>query len=268
MLFQDENKRRGFIGTMLFHLMILLIFILTALTVPLPLPEEEGIMIDLGQMNDGFGKIEPSSDVVEESEPIEENVPEEVIEEVTVEEITPDEEILTQDVEEASSVETIEPEVVVKEIQPVEEPKEEPREVDTRALFPPKNETNTSTGEGKTTGNTDQGSPTGDDAGSHDGQENAKGNKGISFDLAGRSMKTYPDIDIPYLTRQEKVVVDVTVDKKGNVVKAIAGARGSTSTDQNLWKKAEQASLKTKFTPKPDAPEYQRGTITFVFIPM
>jgi len=275
------------LGTLLFHLLLVLLFILTALTTPLPLPEEEGIIINLGSYEAGAGMeetINEPENPTEEVEEIEETVVEESDPRVTPEE-TMAEEILTQDVEEAPAIETKQPEPkeVVKDPDPVEEPveqpaeeskpekpteepkeepKEEPRKPNPLAMYTGSND---KTGEGNKDGNKDQGDPEG--AVDHDGQPNAKGNKGIHFDLTGRGIKTYPDIELQYLTRKEIVVVDVTVDRDGNVTRAKAGARGSTSTNQTLWKKAEQAAKRTKFTPKSDAPEFQKGTITFVFIP-
>jgi periplasmic protein TonB len=65
---------------------------------------------------------------------------------------------------------------------------------------------------------------------------------------------------------QGKVVVDITVDKTGNVVTAGAPGRGSTTTSTNLVRKAKEAAMKTKFSPSAEGVEEQRGTITFVFI--
>lgn len=275
---RDDNKRKGFIGSILIHLLLVLLFIITALTTPLPLPEEEGMIIDLGQADEGLGEIDPSSEFIEPAVPLESTEP--VVDETKVEPVEPDpvavEEVITQNVEEAPAVKTKPIKEIPEEIKPIEkpreevkeQPKEEPkREVNTNALFKSKKDPNASAGDGNKQSNQDQGSPTGNIDGSHDGQENAKGNQGIYYDLSGRSIHTYPDINIPYLVRKEKVVVDVTVDRNGNVIKATPGARGSTTTDQNLWSKAKIASEKTKFTPNVDAPEIQKGSITFVFIP-
>ena len=63
-----------------------------------------------------------------------------------------------------------------------------------------------------------------------------------------------------------KVVVTITVDRNGNVIKAIPGARGSTTTSANLYSKAAQAAMKAKFDMNPGAAEEQYGSITFIFI--
>jgi hypothetical protein len=61
------------------------------------------------------------------------------------------------------------------------------------------------------------------------------------------------------------VVVEIIVDEKGNVIKATAGQRGSTTTSAVLYAKASAAAFEAKFNPSPDGIKEQRGTYTFVF---
>ncbi|MCF8228523.1 MAG: energy transducer TonB, partial [Bacteroidales bacterium] len=63
-----------------------------------------------------------------------------------------------------------------------------------------------------------------------------------------------------------KVVVTIWVDRMGRVTKAIAGAKGTTVSDLQLRKLAKDAALRAKFNPDPEAPEIQKGTITYNFI--
>jgi TonB family protein len=62
-----------------------------------------------------------------------------------------------------------------------------------------------------------------------------------------------------------KVVIEVVVDKDGNVTSANGPARGSTTAAQVLVNKAKQAAREAKFSKSPEGVEEQRGTITFVF---
>ena len=62
-----------------------------------------------------------------------------------------------------------------------------------------------------------------------------------------------------------KVVVIITVDKKGNVISAIPGAKGSTTLNKELLKRAKTAALKTKFNAKSSAPNNQQGKIIYYF---
>ncbi|MEE3463311.1 MAG: hypothetical protein VZQ27_03325 [Candidatus Cryptobacteroides sp.] len=61
------------------------------------------------------------------------------------------------------------------------------------------------------------------------------------------------------------VVVAISVDRYGNVVKAVPGVDGTTVTNQSLWAAAKKAAMETHFNQKSDAPEQQQGTITYIF---
>ena len=90
------------------------------------------------------------------------------------------------------------------------------------------------------------------------------GGSGISFSLEGRGSTSLPK---PTATSTENgtIVVTIMVDQEGNVVSAKAILRGTTLRDTNLWRRCEQAAKKSKFTANPDAPELQKGTITYKF---
>ena len=62
-----------------------------------------------------------------------------------------------------------------------------------------------------------------------------------------------------------KVVIEVIVDKDGNVTSTNGPARGSTTSAPVLVNKAKQAAKEAKFSKSPTGVEEQRGTITFVF---
>lgn len=61
------------------------------------------------------------------------------------------------------------------------------------------------------------------------------------------------------------VVVEIWVNKSGNVTKAVAGAQGTTVSNPTLWAAARVAAMKTHFNQSVDAPELQQGTITYIF---
>ncbi|NQU35920.1 MAG: hypothetical protein HQ521_22040, partial [Bacteroidetes bacterium] len=54
----DKDRRRGLIGTVLVHLILLVFLLLVALRTPLPLPGEEGVEVNLGYDDQGFGNIQ------------------------------------------------------------------------------------------------------------------------------------------------------------------------------------------------------------------
>lgn len=75
-------------------------------------------------------------------------------------------------------------------------------------------------------------------------------------------------LPVPVYVGQESgtVVVEVTVDREGNVCSATAGAKGTTTTLKKLWNAAEKAAMDTKFNVDPSAPGLQTGTITYKFL--
>lgn len=264
-----EENRKGLVGTVLFHLVIALIILYLGFTTPLPLPDEEGILINFGTEQDASGYVEPSQPSIPQTA---------VPSQPTASE---DPEIITQEIEEAPAITPPKPQVKTEpkkepekkqqptEIKPVEQPKvaEVPeRQVNQRALFPGRSTTpTTSQSEGATTGTGNQGSPIGSpESGSRIGTD-SQGSKGISFSLSGRNSVLLPKPD--YNIQQEGiVVVEVTVDREGNVTNAIPGVRGSTTINEYLTNSARRAAQRAKFDVKPDAPAFQKGTITYHFI--
>jgi TonB family protein len=122
----------------------------------------------------------------------------------------------------------------------------------------------TGTGHGPGTGG-GEGGGNGTGHGPGNGPGTGPGNSGIHYDLQGRTFKSLPKPS--YNSRDVGiVVVTIWVDKKGNVIKVQTGARGTTTTKETLWKSAEGAAKIAKFNVKPDAPEEQKGTITYNFI--
>jgi outer membrane biosynthesis protein TonB len=87
--------------------------------------------------------------------------------------------------------------------------------------------------------------------------------KKFGFDLKGRAIVNPPTL--PKDTKEEgKVVVEITVDKNGNVIEANPNGRGTTTSSAILKAKARQAAFATKFSVN-GAFEEQTGTITIVF---
>lgn len=83
--------------------------------------------------------------------------------------------------------------------------------------------------------------------------------------LSGRSV--IGALPSPKYNVQEsgKVVVSIKVNRDGTVVEAQPGAEGTNLTSASAWDAAKKAALKAQFNMKPDAPEFQYGTITYIF---
>ncbi|NSW45073.1 MAG: hypothetical protein HPY79_04585 [Bacteroidales bacterium] len=242
-------NKSSLIVTILFHGIVVALLILLGLHTPLPLPGEKGILVNFGTTEDGSGNMEPSQQTQQmQSNP--QNT---------------EESNITQDFEEAVAIKTNQNKKP-KQTEPVNnqttQTQETQRTINQNALFPGNQNTNSqSEGEGNGIGN--QGNPNGDpNALSHHGSPDGGGN---SYSLGGRGLKgglprpTYPG------NEQGKVVVEIFVDRTGTVVKANAGIKGTTILSKPYLDAAYSAAMKAKFDAKPDAPELQRGTITYKF---
>ncbi len=87
----------------------------------------------------------------------------------------------------------------------------------------------------------------------------------IEYVMEGRKMVKFPKIGLG--TKDNGVVVvDVTIDKYGNVLSADPGAPGSKTTDDKyLYVKAQAACQQAKFDNDPTAPLSTQGKIYVVF---
>jgi len=250
---EKKNKRKGIIGTLLFHILLIVAFLFMGLTYQIPPPPEEGISINFGYVDEGMNEAEPE-DVAE--------IPDPVHEEIIEEQSAAEEEVVTQETEEAPLVEKTEQKKKEPELEKKEVIEEKKQEVNKKALYTGKKK-NKETDEGNTGESGNQGAI--------DGDPNAKaysgggiGTEGIAYQLGGRSPK-FKAKPIYKIQEQGKVVVIITVDRLGNVVNAIPGAKGSTTLNKYLLAKAKEAALKTKFNPKQSAPEKQQGKIIYHF---
>ena len=265
------SRSKGVIGSVAVHTILVVLLLIFGFRTPLPLPGEEGILINFGTDDQGTGNFEPMPTPPSLQQPQSEPKTEEV-----------EEENLTQDIEEAPSIPEKKPEPKPKpkpenekpkETKPEETPKpveeikpeeEKPREVNQQALFPGKKPGGSTTGEGETGQPGNQGDPDGStESTSHTGSTTGGGGDGVGFSLDGRSALSLPPPEYPK-QKSGKVVVRVTVDGNGNVIHAEPGRPGSTTLDNDLLKAAEKAAKMAKFNVKPGAPA-QTGTITYIF---
>ena len=250
---KQEKRNRGVIFTIAFHTVALVVLFLFGFTTPLPLPEEEGIMIDFGDSDTGLGQVEPEK-TTNTVKPVEAPVQEESN--------------MTQDYEESATTvqETKVSEEVVEEVIEKVEEVEEVREVDPLALYQntSDNNSNNSESEGIAGGDGNQGRPDGD-PNSNQYTGNGTGNGGVGYSLSGRKPKGLPK---PVYASNEQgiVVVKITVNREGKVISAISGVKGSTTLDSALLSAAKHAALTTKFNKKLSAPTKQTGTITYHFV--
>lgn len=87
----------------------------------------------------------------------------------------------------------------------------------------------------------------------------------IEYIMDGRNMIEFPKITIG-TDAKGVVVVDVAIDKYGNVISAEPGAAGSETTDDKyLFYKAKFACQESKFDTYPTAPLRTEGKVFVVF---
>lgn len=276
---EKKDKIRAIIGAILFHLLLLIALIFLGLSTPLPLPEEEGVEVNLGFSDVGSGNQQAQEPLeqIKPPPPTPENKAAEQPQEEIVEEQSDEAPAIQEKLAEKPKIEEKKPEPVVKEKveekpvvkeQPIITPKEpEPDPepvVDPRLLYPGKKNNSGTSSEGPDKDAGDKGKETGDpNSSGYDGL-GGQGN-GISFSLGDRKAKSLPK-PVYDSEDQGKVVVSIWVNKLGEVTRAEIMQKGTNVTDIKLRNMARDAALKAKFTSDSEAAEVQKGTITYHFI--
>ncbi len=281
-----SERGKGLTGTIIIHLVLFLLLILVSFSVPPPPETEEGILVNFGTDETGSGLIEPSPPAEKKESP-----PPPVKIKAKQSEEDP---LLTQNTEEAPEVKKVDPNVEKRRLEKIEAEKkvreqleaeriikqkedaerkrveaEQQRQSDImnrtkNALANSKNAGTSSTGEGVTGGAGNQGDPNGSVDSKVRGTGSGLGDSGISYDLGDRHSQKLPPPRYDYQDGG-RVVVEVSVDRSGKVIQAVAGVKGSTILDDYLLKVARDAAMEARFEAKPDAPAIQKGTITYNF---
>lgn len=234
-------KLIGLIVSIVAHGLLILCLLLMGLRYPDPPPPELGVEMDMGEFSDVGTDLEHAAEGGEDlsSESSYAN---------------DDNNELTQQSEDVPLVSKKTPSPTKNKKKPKDnvKPQSEETKIDQNALF--------------TKGRVKKGSggSTGVGEGSGKGSGGEGGGSGISFSLEGRG-KINLVLPAATSTKNGTIVVAIMVDQEGNVVSARTRSRGTLLDDKNLRKLCEQAAKETKFTAKPDAPELQQGTITYIF---
>lgn len=262
-LYADKNEKGklyGAVATVAYVALWALLIYFVSFKLDLPDTEGEGILVNFGNTETGMGPEDlMNSDELADAQTAQESAGEN----------TPEEQ-LTQDFEEAPAVApkpkpTPKPKpqpAVQKPAEKPAEPVEKPREVNKKALFPGRSNSN-ATSEGVAGGEGNQGNLAGSPAGSHTGT--GLGNSGNSYNLNGRSLLgALPKPD--YSVKEEgRVVIEIRVNQQGQVVSTSFRSVGSTTTNSVLVGAAERAARRAKFNVDETAPFPQVGTIVYNF---
>ncbi len=270
-----RNERRASIQawliTLFFHAVVVGVLWFIVIKPPFPPLSGSGVFVNLGLVEIGMGNVQPEGVSAQWNAPT-------TSRQGAAPSRSSQQPVLTQDVEEApvlaeSKKSTATP---APAREAVKQPATTPTAAVTSANPQPKaiypgTQTVSSAGEG--TGQTpgDQGQPFGSPAGKdYFGQPGTGGigSGGIGgspqLGMSGRRIIYFPPI---YDDSQKtgRVVVNIKVDRAGNVIFARATQKGSTTTDAYLFSLAEQAALQTKVNADHLAAEEQFGTITYTF---
>lgn len=253
----NKDDLYSLLGSVGFHLLILLVLSLTILSTVVP-EEDSGVLVNFGNVDEAAGTFEPLNTG---QEPMEETTPPPP---PTPAVETAKEELVTQDVEESVALaeakkkkeeQRKKEEAIKREQDRIQKEKlEQQRLADAQrqkelaiknkvaGAFGAGSAAGSSQGSGET-GSGNQGSPFGNsDHGANDGV----GGYG-SFSLNGRSIGA-GGLPRPAYTIQEegRIVINITVDPKGNVIFAEIG-KGTNIDNASMRKSALEAAKRAKF---------------------
>ncbi len=305
-----KKHKEGLVFSAIFHAVLIAILLYFGFFTPLPLPQEQGVLVDFGTTETGIGKIDPPQKKTPPKQ--QEVVPEETVPQqsraqpkTTTNPAENNNEVLSQDYEETVAINREKEKEALKKAEEDRKLKEKERvedslrqvererlaevrraekeqrrqdsirkaeeEAQIAAINSRAKNLFTNSGQTNTKASQDQGT-TGDpgNEGANNGTSNVSrmangGGEGITFNLTGRDLRTL--IKPVYSENEEGlVVVEINVDRDGNVLKAKAGVKGTTTMNQNLWLAAQKAAMATKFDENQNATAQQIGTITYKFV--
>lgn len=255
----SKEKIFGIVGTTLFTVLLFLLLLFTYFTMATPPEELEGIPVMFGTTENAYGAFEsPYNEVTPVPTPQVETPPQPQTEEFITQNNEPTIDIEAQREEQRRREELEAERRRVEEAERIRREKEaQSRRINEQmsGLFGENDEnrgnTEGSGTQGVSTGNSSQGSPT--------------GTGGIgSFNLGGRSLGSGGLIQPSYNVNDNgTVVVNITVDPTGNVIRAEIG-QGTNAPNSALLNEALRAARRTKFNSITSV-NNQLGTITYNF---
>ena len=251
----------GYIGSLVFCVIILLILWISVLKTIIP-TEEEGILLNFGDINEASGMFEPRNMEDNNNIPVEPATPE-IFPQAPAPEVA-----ITQNIEQTASVdaENKKKEEEQKRLAEVERKRKEEEQKRQQAI-------NNQVAGAFSTGNTQsQGQGTGTTGQGIQGSSQANSNSGAGsgvdgygdFSLTGRSLGP-GGLPRPAYSIQEEglIVIDITVNKNGNVILATIG-KGTNIDNKTMRESALEAAKKTKFNAI-SGNEDQSGKITYKY---
>lgn len=263
---EQNNYPKAFLATGI--ILSIVVAICYFIVFKMPVKQEDGtggILVNYGTVDEGMGSDYMSTEEPAVAEHANNTKPDKVTPAPPTDQPTQvnnsTKQVVTQNTEDAPVVSSDKkPSQTVQARQEVTKAKPAPV-INQNALY--KGKTNNGTGEGDGTGNVpgNQGKPNGSNL-SNNYNGTGSGNGGLQ--MAQRSFITKPVVEGNNRIAG-KIVVEIHVDKNGNVVYAKAGARGTSITDYTLLNQCEQSVKNIKLNSSDNAPDTQIGFYTFVF---
>lgn len=264
-IIDTKEKKYALISVLSFITMLFVLMLILGLRYPYPPPEEHGgVLIDFGDSETGFGQTEPAerqeiTPPKQTSKPVQNEQNEE----------TQNEPINTQDFDdEAPEVEKpSENKQLIEETKTheVEEKPEPPKPVVEYGKVKSSAKQSNTQSEGISKYGGNQGVESGvPNAKNYSTSGSGNGYDWNLFGGKGRKIIAQPSKKKHHSNKNEKVVVEIRIDKYGNVKDAIPGKKGSTTTDSELLRLAKEHALEIKFSERLDVEE-QKGSITVYF---
>lgn len=259
----------GIAGSAIFCLLIALILYFTFLHTQVK-AEEEGVLVNFGTIDLATGTFEPKAEGENRQVQQEEVSP--PIEHPQQSESLP---IITQNDEQTVAVETedkekIEREKAEAERRRIAEEQRKKAEEEKRRRDAINQQMANAFGAGETPDGNEGTATTGvGNQGSSEGNAPTGSYSGIGgvgdFDLSGRSLGS-GGLQKPAYTAQEEgtIVVEITVDPRGNVINAEIRLRGTNIENANMRRSALEAARKTKFNAITGT-QNQIGSITYIY---
>ncbi|HLV64103.1 cell envelope integrity protein TolA [Galbibacter sp.] len=302
-LLDTTHKRKSFTLTTALLTALLLLFFYIGLSYLDP-PIESGITINFGTTEFGSGNVQPNEPIKSQPqhqpEPVEETTP--IIEKSQPEEATstPAEEVKTEEVVIQDNEESLviqqqkeaeakrKAEAAAQAKRQAEEEAKRKAEAEAEARRQAEAERIRKEQEAKRQNldalmgglNSSEGTATGNDGddnragdkGQIDGDPYANsyygsagsGTGGTGYGLSGRSLRA-SDKFVQQCNEQGTVVVEIEVDRSGNVVKTSPGVKGTTNTAKCLLDAAAKTAQSYKWNADPKAPVRQIGFVVVNF---
>lgn len=276
--FETKHERNSARITVLLMLILVLLFFVVGPNYLDP-PTEYGVAVNFGTTDYGSGNVQPLKPIKSEPKRINE-IPQETPKESKPEESVTDkvEDVVTQESEESIKIrkqkeaeekakaeaERIERERIEAEEKKRKEQEEKKKKLDELMGGIGKSDGEATGSEGNDNQGGDKGQPDGNPYANSYYGDPGTGSGGVGYGLNGRGAPTR-NIFKQDCNESGLVVVQIEVNRNGNVIKAVPGVKGTTNNASCLLEPAKKIALSHKWRPDSKAPARQIGFVSVNF---